>query len=165
MNAFYFGTGYLISYSGTGFPRFQPAPTGHSIEPWLEGDLTEMHACGLWFNTRMGEPGVLANRSSLAPKRGHSRQVKWISIAYFLRKNNLSVRFRNDCSWSSVTQSCPTLCKPMDCSMRGLPVHHQLLERTQTHVHQVGDAIQPSDPLSSRSPPAFNLSQHQDLFK
>ena len=99
MNAFYFGTGYLISYSGTGFPRFQPAPTGHSIEPWLEGDLTEMHACGLWFNTLMGEPGVLANRSSLAPKRGHSRQVKWISIAYFLRKNNLSVRFRNDCSW------------------------------------------------------------------
>lgn len=58
-----------------------------------------MHACGLWFNTRMGEPGVLANRSPLAPKRGHSRQVKWISIAYFLRKNNLSVRFRNDCSW------------------------------------------------------------------
>jgi len=56
--------------------------------------------------------------------------------------------------FSSVTQSCPTLCDPMNCSMPGLPVHHQLPEFTQTHVHQVGDAIQPSHPLSSPSPPA-----------
>ena len=67
--------------------------------------------------------------------------------------------------FSSVTQSCSTLCDPMDCSMPGLPVHHQLLEFTQTHVHWVGDAIQPSHPLSSPSPPGFNLSQHQGLFK
>ena len=67
--------------------------------------------------------------------------------------------------FSSVTQSCLTLCDPMDCSMPGLPVHHQLPEFTQTHVHQVGDAIQPSHPLSSPSPPALNLSQHQGLFK
>ena len=67
--------------------------------------------------------------------------------------------------FSSVTQSCLTLCDPMDCSMPGLPVHHQLLELTQTHVHQVGDAIQPSHPLSSPSPPAFNHSQHQGLFQ
>ena len=66
---------------------------------------------------------------------------------------------------SSVAQSCPTLCNPMDCSTPGLPVHHQLPEFTQTHVHQVGDAIQPSHPLSSPSPPAFNLSQHQGLFQ
>ena len=66
---------------------------------------------------------------------------------------------------SSVTQSCPTLCDPMDCSTPGLSVHHQLLEFTQTHVHWVSDAIQPSHPLSSPSPPAFNLSQHQVLFK
>ena len=66
--------------------------------------------------------------------------------------------------FSSVTQSCPTLCNPMDCSTPGLPVHHQLLEFTQTHVYHVGDAIQPSHPLSSPSPPAFNLSQHQGLF-
>ena len=66
---------------------------------------------------------------------------------------------------SSVTQLCPTLCDPIDCSTPGLPVHHQLLESTQTHVHWVGDAIQPSHPLSSPSPPAFNLSQHQGLFK
>ena len=56
-------------------------------------------------------------------------------------------------------------CDPMDCSMPGLPVHHQLLDPTQTHVHRVGDAIQPSHPLSSPSPPAFNLSQHQGLLK
>ena len=65
----------------------------------------------------------------------------------------------------SVTQSCLTLCDPMDCSMPGLPVHHQLLEFTQTHVHSVSDAIQPSHPLSSPSPCAFNLSQHQGLFQ
>ena len=67
--------------------------------------------------------------------------------------------------FSSVAQSCPTLCDPMDCSMTGFPIHHQLLELAQTHVHQVGDAIQPSHPLSSPSPPAFNLSQYQGLFK
>ena len=67
--------------------------------------------------------------------------------------------------FSSVTQSCPTLCDPMNHSMPGPPVHHQLPEFTQTHAHQVGDAIQPSHPLSSPSPPAPNPSQHQDLFQ
>ena len=62
-------------------------------------------------------------------------------------------------------QSCSILCDPMDCSMPGFPVHHQLLELAQTHVHWVGDAIQPSHPLSSPYPPAFNLSQHQGLFQ
>ena len=66
---------------------------------------------------------------------------------------------------SLVAQSCPTLCGPMNCSTPGLPVHHQLLESTQTHVHQVGDAIQPSHPLPFPSPPALNLSQHQGLFQ
>ena len=68
------------------------------------------------------------------------------------------------CLFSSVTQPCPTLCDPMDCSTPGLPVH-QLPEFTQTHVHGVGDVIQPSHPLSSPSPPTFNLSQHQGLFQ
>ena len=62
---------------------------------------------------------------------------------------------------SSVIQLCPTLWDPMDCSTTGFPVHHQLLELAQTHVHWVGDAIQPSHPLSALSFPAFNLSQHQ----
>ena len=67
--------------------------------------------------------------------------------------------------FSSVAQSCPTLCDPMDCSTPGLLVHHQLPELIQTHVHWVGDAIQPSHPLSSLSPYSFNLSQHQGFFK
>ena len=68
-------------------------------------------------------------------------------------------------SSSSVAQSCSTLCNPMDCSTPGFLVHHQLLELVQTHVHGVSDAIQPSHPLLSPSPPAFNLSQHQGLFQ
>ena len=67
--------------------------------------------------------------------------------------------------FSSVAQSCPTLCDPVNRSTPGLPVHHQLLEFTQTHVHRVSDAIQPSHPLSSPSPPASNPSQHQGLFQ
>ena len=67
--------------------------------------------------------------------------------------------------FSSVAQSCPTLCDPMNRSTPGLPVHHQLPEFTQTHVHRVGDAIQPSHPLSSPTPSASNPSQHQGLFQ
>ena len=67
--------------------------------------------------------------------------------------------------FSSVTRSCPTLCDPINRSTPGLPVHHQLPDSTQTHVHWVSDAIQPSHPLSSPSPPAFNLSQHQGFFQ
>ena len=66
--------------------------------------------------------------------------------------------------FSSVAQSCPALCNPIDCSAPGLSVHHQVPEFTQTHVHRVGDAIQPSHLLSTPSPPAVNLSQHQGLF-
>ena len=69
------------------------------------------------------------------------------------------------CSFSSVTQSCPTLWDPMGCSMPGFPVHQQLSELTQTHFYQVSDAIQPSHPLSSPSPSVFNLSQHQGLLQ
>ena len=68
-------------------------------------------------------------------------------------------------SVSSVSQSCPTLCDPIDCSTPGFLVHHQLQKLAQTHVHQVGDAIQPSHPLSPPSPPPVNLSQHQGLFQ
>ena len=72
---------------------------------------------------------------------------------------------KENLQFSSVTQSCLTACNPMNCSTPGLPVHHQLLEFTQTHVHRVGDAKQPSHPLSSPSPPAPNPSQHQSLFQ
>ena len=75
---------------------------------------------------------------------------------------NFSIFFTHQ--FSSVAQSYLTLCDPMNCSMPGLPVHHQLPKPTQTHVHWVSDVIQPSHSLSSPSPPAFNLSQHQGLF-
>ena len=67
--------------------------------------------------------------------------------------------------FSSVAQSCLTPCNPMDCDSPGFPVHHQPPELTQTHVHRVGDAIQLFHLLSSPTPPAFNLSQHQGLFQ
>ena len=77
-----------------------------------------------------------------------------------------TARNKNDTGqFSSVAQSCPTPCDPMNRSTPGLPVHHQLPEFTQTHVHRVSDAIQPSHPLSSPSPPAPNPSQHQGLFQ
>ena len=89
-------------------------------------------------------------------------QPLWRTVWRFLKKLKIelpSVQF------SSVSQSCPTLCNPMIRSTPGFPVHHQLPEFTQTHVHQVGDAIQPSQPLSSPSLPALNPSQHQSLFQ
>ena len=77
----------------------------------------------------------------------------------------LNVMFLPSDQIRPVAQSCPTLCDPMNHSTPGLPVHHQLQELTQTHVHQVSDAIQPSHPLSSPSPLAPNPSQHQSLFQ
>ena len=104
------------------------------------------------------------------PSMGFSRQEYWSGLPFpspgiFPTQGwnpgllNCSVQF------SPVTQSCLTLWDPMDCCTLGLPVHHQLLEFTQTHVHWVGDAIQPSHLLSSPSPPTLHLSQHQGLSK
>ena len=89
----------------------------------------------------------------------------FISYASGNLLGNLIATVQHRHQFSSAAQSCPTLCDPMNRSMPGLPVHHQLPESTQAHVHWVGDAIQPSHPLSSPSPPALNLSQHQGLFK
>ena len=88
-------------------------------------------------------------------------------VQIFLKKATCGKTWFTRCSvqFSSVAQSCPTLCDPMNRSTPGLPVHHQLPEFTPTHVHQVGDPIQPSHPLSSPSPPAPNPSQHQGLFQ
>ena len=92
-----------------------------------------------------------------------------IILIIVLLKINQFLNYRNKIDmtlqFSSVAHSCLTLCNPMDWGTPGLPVHHQLLEFSQTHVHWVGDAIQASHPLSSPSPPALNLSQHQGLFK
>ena len=104
-----------------------------------------------------------------------ARILEWVFISFSTRSSgprdrtciyvtSIVSQF-SSVQFSSVAQSYTTLCNPMERSTPGLPVHHQLLESTQTHVHWVSDAIQPSHPLSSPSPPAFNLSQHQSLFK
>ena len=98
---------------------------------------------------------------------------EWIDVWVFLQLQNDNDKKKSS-SWSCyndsvqfswVSRLCPTFWDPMNRSMPGLPVHHQLPEFTQTHVHRVGDAIQPSHPLSSPSPPAPNPSQHQSLFQ
>ena len=96
-------------------------------------------------------------------------KTQWINneikeeIRKYLKKNDDENTILGYQSVSSVAQSCPTLCDPMNLSMPGLPVHHQLREFTQTHVYGVGDAIQPSHPLSFPFPPAPNPSQHQSF--
>ena len=84
-------------------------------------------------------------------------------ICYTVRETEID--FGDQSQFSSVMQSCLNFCDPMNHSTPGLPVHHQLPEYIQTHVHRVSDAIQPTHPLSSPSPPALNLSQHQGLLK
>ena len=138
-----------------------------------------MRAC--WRILCLWEAGVdldlrkLIWRMNYTWKRGSSRQKDQLDgycnslkcgdetrrrkIQKINKRKNGSVQF------SSAAQSCPTLCDPMESSMPGLPVCHQLPELTHTHVDQVGDAIQPSHPLSSPPPPAFNLSQHKGLFR
>ena len=99
---------------------------------------------------------VVVNKNTNLNKEGFKT---WSCVHHILSSVKEKLHF------SSVTQSCPTLCDPMDCSTPGLPVHHQLLEFAQTHIHWIGDVIQSSHPLLSPSSPAFNLSQHQGLFK
>ena len=93
-------------------------------------------------------------------------QILWRSCLGKVINLNKELRFWvHSVQVSSVAQSCLTLCDPMNCSMPGLPIHHQIPESNQTHVHRVGDAIQPFHPLSSPSPPTLTLSQHLSLFK
>ena len=100
-------------------------------------------------------PGVILNYNI-----SYFLKFLWpIDFTLIVFEHLLSVQF------SSVAQSCPILCDPMNHSTPGLPVHHHLPEFTQTHVHRVSDAIQPSHPLSSPSPPAPTPSQHQSLFQ
>ena len=112
---------------------------------------SDFHKLDLVNQALMKEITLYLGGAQLASKGRYGRL--WVCIAHELTQ------------FSSVAQSCPTLCDPMDCSTPAFPVHHQLLELTQAHVHRVGDDIQQSHPPSSPSPPAFNLSQHQSLFK
>ena len=148
------------------------------FNPWvrkilLEEEMATHSRILSWRTPWTGKPGGL--RSIVSQSQ---TQLSMHTSEMYLK----SVPGGNDSSWeliafrgyfsfcvsvqfSSVAQSCPTLCNPMNCSMPGLPVHHQLPEFTQTHVHRVGDAIQPSHPLSSPSPPAPKPSQNQSLFQ
>ena len=123
------------------------------FNPWV-GKIPWRRA---WQPTPVLLPGEFHGRRSLADYRlwGHkgSDTTKQPITALLS-----SVQF------SSVAQSCPTLCNPRNRSMPGLPVHHQRPEFTQTHIHRLSDATQPSHPLSSPSPTAPNPSQHQSLF-
>ena len=130
------------------------------VDPVWEGEgRTNRGSSADMYTTKCNEPaGAAAARRGLSSRSMATRAwgKEW--------QGGLRGRGQTDQSLSSVAQSFATLCDPTDCSTSGFPVHHQLPELAQTHVHRVGDAIQPSHPLSSPSP-TFNLSQHQGLFQ
>ena len=130
---------------------------------------------GAWQATVHGVAKSLTQPKWLSTQHAHALFQYSLVISsrlehgnYFLNwpaKLENKIRIKNKYQFSSVTQSCPTLCDPMDCSTPGLFVHHRLPELTQTHVRWVGDGIPPSHPLSSPYPPAFNRSLYQGLFQ
>ena len=121
-----------------------------------------------WLFTSGGQS--IGASASVLPMNIQGWFPLWLNDLNSLQYKGLSRIFSSKIQFSlvqlsSVSQSCLTLCNPMDCSTPGLPVHHQLSEFTQTHAHWSSDAIQPSYTLPSPSPPALNLSQHQGLFQ
>ena len=135
---------------------------GESVEPYHQGGpketVTDLMSLWLAEGERIFLPGFnLPVRLYVAVIEKVQREAWW--------RKSVEIQWRCTPPVSSVAQLCPTLCDPMDCSPPGFPVHHQLPEPTQTHLHHVGDAIQPSHPLLSPFPPAFSLSQHQGLFQ
>ena len=130
---------------------------GFMLSPSVMSDSLQLMDCSLPGSSVHGilQASILES-VSIPFSRGSSGPTNWACI---------SLIAGGFFQFSSATQSCPTLCNPMNHSMPGLPVHHQFPEFTQTHVHRVGDAIQPSHPLSSPSPPAPNPSKHQGLFQ
>ena len=164
----------------------EPAPTrplnspgrdlGEALCPAPDAHGGERRACKRWGTPGRGEvpappggmePGGRTGRPSAAHAAfasAVSKDPQDPSLNFLSMSDHGDQTLGNASQSTSVTQLCLTPCDPRDCSTPGLPVHHQLLEVTQNHVHYVGDAIQPSHPLSSSSPPALNLSQHQGLF-
>ena len=130
-----------VSYSFSNFPKW---PDWHKIR--VNQEIFWNWVTDFWY-VCWCQRGLCFHLKRFPPKQIQLGQKKKWSL------------------FSSVAQSCLTLCDTMDCSTLGLPVYHQLPEFTQTHVHWVGDAIQPSLPLLSPSPPAFSHSQHQGLFQ
>ena len=136
---------------------------------WLFATPWTVAPQALWhwiLQARILEWGAIpSSRGSSQPR--DQTHMSYVSPTLAGRFFTTSITWQTGTSiqFSSVAQLCPTLCNPMNCSMPGIPVHHQLPEFTQTHVHRVSDAIQPSHPLSSPSPPAPSPSQHQSLFQ
>ena len=132
--------------------------------PWKS--MRTWRSRGIMFVSILNNSGKLFSALKIV-LRGHSSisLSHCISLCYNLCLTQDSVQLSHTDQIRSVAQSCLTLCDPMNRSTPGLPVHHQLPEFTQTHVHLVSDAIQPSHPLSSPSPLALNPSQHQNLFQ
>ncbi|CAI9172823.1 unnamed protein product [Rangifer tarandus platyrhynchus] len=112
----------------------------------------------MWEDMKIAHPRVKYHKEKTCISIIHTLSVKSNGHTNQTGLNTLNNNF------SSAAQSCPTVCDPMDCSTPGFPVHHQLLELAQTHVHRVSDAIQPCHSLLS-PPPDFNLSQHQSIFQ
>ena len=136
------------------------------IELWLCRENCMKIYCGQ--NARVIITGLSSDGDNLLKNWKHNSFSFFYGLFFLFRMAFYKLPFIHSqtfIQFSSVAQLCPTLCDPMNRSRPGLPVHHQLLEFTQTHVHRVSDAIQPSHPLSSPFPPALNLSQHQGLFQ
>ena len=149
---------------------------GHPLKySWLENPMDR----GAWW-AMVHRVTKSQTRLKQLSRAQHTRMYVYVHLTHFAvylklthyKSNILQSKKKRLWGWafiqsdfSSVSQSCPALCDPMGCSTSGFPVHHQLPEFTQTHVHWLGDAIQPSHPLSSPSLPALNLSQHQGLFQ
>ena len=161
---------YMCSSSWTHLPPpSHPIPQGHpstldlsTMSQALNLDWWSIsHMVTYMFHT------TLSNHPTLAFSHRVQKSALYICVCFVVSHigSLLPSFFSSVLQFSSVTQSCPTLWNPMNRSTPGLLVHHQLSEFTQTHVNQVSDAIQPSHPLSSPSPPAPNASQHQSLFQ
>ena len=143
-----------------------------TVSPFTNNQKVRNFACNLFniFIKPTNKFMVTLRKLSTAEEKNYIYNSAPLPASTELLVPLNTVSFAYTCAFHSdqirsVAQSCLTLCDPMNRSTPGLPVHHQLLELTQTHVHQVSDAIQPSHPLSSPSPPAPNSSQHQSLFQ
>ena len=157
---------FLMLSSLRDFPGFQERCVRHGVK-----DEYQNKGCpsGLVTSEITKSPGalcqVLGTEASIYFILAHDTVFRQLKVLMLLITSGIILFIIINNQIRSVAQSCPTLCNPMNHSTPGLPVHHRLPEFTQTHVHQVSDAIQPSHPLSSPSPPAPNPSQHQSLFQ
>ena len=143
------------------FSRGSPNPGIEHRFPALKADSLPAELPGKTKNTGTGSLSLLRGTSQPSNKTG----VFCIAGGFFTSWATRKLLLEVSVQFSSVAQSCLTLCNPINRSTPGLPVHHHLPEFTQTHVHRVSDAIQPSYPLLFPSPPVLNPSKHQSLFQ